>query len=149
MADRLVRRVPKEAPPVDGFQPLAFPTAPQLSAIGMDALRGIGLTGAKAGPCSPSRAAVADGALDWARLRRAPPEAAGHARGARPGRSWTRRLTEVRGIWCSPTRPRPDDRACARSVASALREARGGGGQSSAPSATAPATASRAPALAP
>ena len=99
IADRLVRRVPREAPPVDGFRPLAFPTAPQLSAIGMDALRGIGLTRAKAGALIAVAGAVADGALDWARLRRGPPEAAEATLVALPGVGpWTAAYTMMRAL---------------------------------------------------
>ncbi len=124
MADRLVRRVPRGAPPVDGFRPLAFPTAPQLAAIGMDALRGIGLTGAKAAALLAVAAAVADGRLDWARLRRSPPEAAEAALTALPGVGpWTAAYTIMRALGQPDAFPAGD-----LGVRHALAKARPSGG---------------------
>lgn len=85
MADRLVRCLPRTAPPVDGFRPLAFPTARQLAALGTDGLRGIGLTRAKSAALLAAAHAVADGTLDWARLRHSAPDVAEATLVALPG----------------------------------------------------------------
>jgi len=124
MAERLVRLVPREAPPVDGFRPLAFPTARQLAAIGMDELRGIGLTRAKATALLAAAGAAADGALDWARLRRSPPEAAEATLIALPGVGpWTAAYTVMRALGQPDAFPAGD-----LGVRHALTKARPSGG---------------------
>jgi AraC family transcriptional regulator of adaptative response / DNA-3-methyladenine glycosylase II len=97
MADRLVRLVPRAAPPIEGFRPLVFPTAPQLAAVGLRGLRGIGLTGAKAATLLAVARAAASGVLDWSHLRHAPAEAAAAILTALPGIGpWTAAYTRMR-----------------------------------------------------
>jgi AraC family transcriptional regulator, regulatory protein of adaptative response / DNA-3-methyladenine glycosylase II len=97
MADRLVRIAPGKAPTLDGFRPLAFPTARELAALGADVLRSIGLTRAKSATLAAVARAVRDGVLDWERLRRAPPDRAEADLTALPGIGpWTAAYTRMR-----------------------------------------------------
>jgi 3-methyladenine DNA glycosylase/8-oxoguanine DNA glycosylase len=80
MTDRLVRQHAAPAPPFSPgagappSPPLAFPRAEEIVAAGRGALRDIGLTRAKAAAIHGVSAAVADGAIDLAALRRRPAE---------------------------------------------------------------------------
>jgi 3-methyladenine DNA glycosylase/8-oxoguanine DNA glycosylase len=97
MADRLVRLAPRDAPALDGFRPLAFPTAHELAALGEDALRSIGLTRAKSATLVAVARAVGDGVLDWDRLRGAPGDRAEADLTALPGIGpWTAAYARMR-----------------------------------------------------
>lgn len=97
MADRLVRIVPRRAPPIDGFRPLVFPTPPQLASVGIAGLRGIGLTGAKAATLLAVARAASRGLLDWDQFRHAPAESTEAILTALPGIGpWTAAYTRMR-----------------------------------------------------
>ena len=124
MADRLVRLVPRAAPPLEGFRPLAFPTAAQLASIGTGGLRGIGLTRAKAATLLAVARASSSGVLDWDRLRHAPAEATEALLTALPGIGpWTAAYTRMRCLGDPDAFPAGD-----LGVRHALAKARPSGG---------------------
>lgn len=124
MADRLVRLVPRAAPPLEGFRPLVFPTASQLAAIGSGELRGIGLTRAKAVTLLAVARAASSGILDWDHFRRAPAEATEAILTALPGIGpWTAAYTRMRCLGDPDAFPAGD-----LGVRHALAKARPSGG---------------------
>lgn len=88
MTDRVVRLSPAPAPRLDGSSGglLLFPDPARIVALGHGALRGIGLTNAKAAALVAVSEAVLAGVLDWTWLAQAPPDEA------------QARLQSVRGI---------------------------------------------------
>jgi 3-methyladenine DNA glycosylase/8-oxoguanine DNA glycosylase len=102
MAERLVRLLGTPAPVIGGAPAgirLAFPRPSDVAAAGLDRLRSIGLTRAKAATLLAAADAVHAGALDLAGLRHAPPETVHAALTALPGIGpWTASYVHLRAL---------------------------------------------------
>jgi AraC family transcriptional regulator of adaptative response / DNA-3-methyladenine glycosylase II len=98
VVDRLIRRWGEPVTAAgDGL--FAFPRPAAIAAAPVELLAGLGLTRAKAAALIAVAAATGDGALDWERLRNAPPEAAQAALVALPGIGpWTASYIRMRAL---------------------------------------------------
>jgi 3-methyladenine DNA glycosylase/8-oxoguanine DNA glycosylase len=97
MIDRLVRGLGEPLPGTGGL--FAFPPAAALAAARPERIAALGFTRAKAGALIAVAAATAGGALDWRRLRAAPPAAAEQALVALPGIGpWTASYIRMRAL---------------------------------------------------
>jgi 3-methyladenine DNA glycosylase/8-oxoguanine DNA glycosylase len=99
LAGRLVRRFGEPAPDLDGISLFVFPDPENLAAAGPAVLAEIGLTRVKSAALHGLAAAVADGTLDWDRLRHGPAEEAEAALCALPGIGpWTASYVRMRTL---------------------------------------------------
>lgn len=99
LAGRLVRRFGAPAPDLDGIPLFVFPEPETLAAAGPAVLAEIGLTRVKSVALHGLAAAVADGTLDWDRLRHGTAEEAEAALCALPGIGpWTASYVRMRTL---------------------------------------------------
>ena len=99
MVDRLVRLFSRPVPGARRSGFLAFPTAADVAAAGLERLRAIGLTRARAATMSGAARQVAEGTLDLARLRELSADDAHVALVSLPGIGpWTASYVRMRAL---------------------------------------------------